>query len=65
MLLQLLQELLNSNSTSLNELYSQFVEKFPNEIGLRHLLQNYIYSENRLDSSELENALQKLLKRKV
>lgn len=65
MLLQLLQELLNSNSTSLNELYSQFIKRFPEEIGIRHLLQNYIYSENRLDSSELENALQKLLKRKV
>ena len=56
----LLQNLLNSNSDSLFELYDSFVNKFPNESGIQTLLRDYVFSDNPMDSTELKNALTKL-----
>ncbi|MCR5146478.1 MAG: hypothetical protein K6B70_03925 [Clostridia bacterium] len=61
MIKELLQKILKSNSNSMFELYNSFKETYPDESGILVLLRDYIFSEEPMDSTELEKALQNML----
>ncbi|MBR3672741.1 MAG: hypothetical protein IKN65_00385 [Clostridia bacterium] len=65
MIKNLLQNLLKNNSESLFELYDSFVKTFPDESGIHNLLRDYVFSENPMDTKELEEVLTNKLKGKV